>query len=545
MPLDSTIPLQSVMPDPMASLSSLLDVRTKSLTLQKSRQTFDADVAKAKAESSTQQSAAAVNSASIQAKINQIRAESSTQQSGATVASANVNPLIQQQAAQTSTAQTGANKAEFDLKQHKLAAARQGMMEITQNENINNTDPKTYNYDKAVNDIANVRHFMIANGHDRTGIESITARLISAAKEPGGVASFLKGQIIAGTPPSATASTLNTNAAQTDDGANVQTNNMNRYGPGGAGAPVMAPIRKELPPTTTIVGRDGTKGYKGPADNRQSPYETHGGNDEVGRAAGDVAGLRRELSARNLTDVQREILGGELTKAENTLREVTQQAANKPTSGFVRSELPPGQLDSVNSTQKGVNDHYRGLQDKAENAAQDIGVLQNIISHAHGASTGIGSDKLAMTQAILGKLGIDSAKASTLDYDLLGKNAAMIQLAGGDTNLAKTLAGAANPNSHMSEEAIRQAAHQIIGQKKMALQGLKMFTPLKALSDGGHMEAYNSMMPKYLEAADPRIMQLPNMSEAEKTKMKNAMSPTEQKAFSAKIRALKTFGIEP
>lgn len=86
MPLDPSISLQTVNPNPTNYISSFIDLGQKKLNLDKSRQTFDADVA-------------------------QRQADSQTAQAGAQVATANVQPLIAQQAAQTSMAQSGATAA--------------------------------------------------------------------------------------------------------------------------------------------------------------------------------------------------------------------------------------------------------------------------------------------------------------------------------------------------------------------------------------------------------------------------------------------------
>ena len=125
------------------------------------------------------------------------------------------------------------------------------------------------------------------------------------------------------------------------------------------------------------------------------------------------------------------------------------------------------------------------------------------------------------------------------------KNSAMLQLAGGDTNLATTIAGAANPNSHMDESALKQAAYQVIGQKKMDLAGQQLFAPLKTLADHGSPEAYNQVRQKFDSAADPRIMQLPYMNPDEVKKMRASMTPQEQKEFRDKITTLHSLGIKP
>jgi hypothetical protein len=95
----------------------------------------------------------------------------------------------------------------------------------------------------------------------------------------------------------------------------------------------------------------------------------------------------------------------------------------------------------------------------------------------------------------------------------------------------------------MNESAIRHAADQIISQKQMAVAQQQYLLPYKRLADQGHPEAYQAAKAQFDAAADPRIFQYPNMSQDEKFKMKNSMSPAEQEAFREKVAKLKALGV--
>lgn len=238
MALDSSIPLQSNAPDPTTSLSAMLDMGQKSLSLAKSRANFDSDIARNKAETSQAQSKSTVDQANIQPSIDQQAAQTSTAQSNAAVNKANVGPLIQQQAANTSTAQTGADSSQFELNQKKTQAAQQGMMELVQDPNINNPDPATYNHEQAIHTVANVRDFMIANGQDKSKVEAISARLIAAAGQPGGISNIMRQQIRAGLTPSQNISASTPQGVQVTDNRTSYNADMNPMSQNGIGSRV-------------------------------------------------------------------------------------------------------------------------------------------------------------------------------------------------------------------------------------------------------------------------------------------------------------------
>ena len=98
-----------------------------------------------------------------------------------------------------------------------------------------------------------------------------------------------------------------------------------------------------------------------------------------------------------------------------------------------------------------VKADFESTQEAGKKAAQNIGVLQNIKQYAPGAVTGVGQDRRSLIAGLGGLIGIEPDQLAKTNTDLLAKNANMLALAGGDTNLAKTLAEVANPNVHMTK----------------------------------------------------------------------------------------------
>lgn len=238
MPLDSSIPFQSMAPDPMVSLNSMLDMGTKSLSLAKNRATFDADVARSKAESSTAESGAEVNRANIQPLIRQQAAQTSSAQSKAQVDQANVNPLIQQQAAQTQTAQLGAGNAAVDLNTKKTQNAVQALQSLMQDPNLNAPPGQPYSVEQGQKTVRGVLRYMEDTGQDQDKIEKMRGPLNEAVKTQGGVADWLKGQLRTGLTPGQNISASTPTGINVTDGVNSSTINTNPMAQGGVGSTI-------------------------------------------------------------------------------------------------------------------------------------------------------------------------------------------------------------------------------------------------------------------------------------------------------------------
>jgi len=198
-----------------------------------------------------------------------------------------------------------------------------------------------------------------------------------------------------------------------------------------------------------------------------------------------------------------------------------------------------GVPENIKGTVDVVNNDFATTQANAANAQNAISILQNIKKYAHGAATGIagtgGIASIASDIARVTGLSEGDVKANT---DMLAKNANMLALTGGDTNLARTLAEAANPNTHMNPEAIRKAADQVMSIHELSLAKQKYIGQFK-----NDPQTYVQKLADFNAVADPRVFQLKNMSLKEKAEMKSSMTPAEQQQFGEILRKAESMGI--
>jgi hypothetical protein len=293
--------------------------------------------------------------------------------------------------------------------------------------------------------------------------------------------------------------------------------------------PVAAPIgpveatavQNELPPNTpTYDQQTGTPGYLGPQASKTGGFDPS------------------QFTPEQLEYMKKSDPTAYANGLESFMKRGQPAAPARVVSG-----PPVGAVAGVEGSQASINDHWKSLNDQASKAGTDIGILQNIKQLAHNAVTGQLSDKESFVNGLAARLGMSSADLKKTDTDLLAKNAAMLALTGGNTDAARALAEAANPNVKMNEPAIRHAADQIIGQKQMAIAQQQFLLPFKAMADQGHPDMYQAAKAKFDAAADPRILQLPNMAPEDVAKMKASMSPKERIDFGEKIRALQSLGV--
>jgi hypothetical protein len=286
-----------------------------------------------------------------------------------------------------------------------------------------------------------------------------------------------------------------------------------------AGAPIPGTAVTLKPgPTTSTIGSDGTQGIIG------APQADFSGLQGPGRAAALADIAAREPGSPNARE------------AVNTL-------AGRP-QGFVPSSLPAGQAQNISNNVDEMNRHFGGLQDQAAGAQLVSGLTGNIKALANKAITGTGSDKLAYANGLIatflpGEHKVDDLKTAT---DLLDKNVAQLALGtpGGSTDAARALIGAARPNSHMTPEAIGDAADQVASQVKAnmairnALQGYKMM---------GDVQGYQAARTKLESIADPRVFQFESADAAGRAKMLASLTADDKAQLRAKIQAAEQMGL--
>lgn len=223
MPLDPSISLQTKGIEPGNAISGFLDLGLKATALQRQKATLQADIERAKA-------------------------ESSTAQSGATVAAANVQPLIQQQAAVTSQAQTGAQSSAYRLQGEQANKARELAGGLVQD-----PDFVSGNLDGMLAKLNDLRATMIQSGiPTHTAVFQTAALESQALKDPKSVVQILKNVIVQNQNSAQQASTVNPNLAMVPTQAGTQPFNTNSFAPGGVGpqGPAMTPPNQIATDTT-------------------------------------------------------------------------------------------------------------------------------------------------------------------------------------------------------------------------------------------------------------------------------------------------------
>ena len=173
---------------------------------------------------------------------------------------------------------------------------------------------------------------------------------------------------------------------------------------------------------------------------------------------------------------------------------------------------------------------------KASTAEARIGLFQDIKKYSSEAFTGVGGARKELAAGIARLVGIDAYTAEQTATEQLAKNANLLALAGGNTDAARSLAEAANPNKKLNEESIKKIADQLIGVEKMNLARRQYLQPFS-----NNAQEYEKRQLQFDNVADPRLFQ--EMTPDSVAKLKASMSPAAIKELSDKIQAARALGI--
>jgi hypothetical protein len=195
---------------------------------------------------------------------------------------------------------------------------------------------------------------------------------------------------------------------------------------------------------------------------------------------------------------------------------------------FVASALPPG-------ASLGTEDWASTYKD-AQNAQQRIGLLQNIKDLAGKAFVGVGGSRKEFVAGLANSIGIPAYELEKANTDVLAKNSNLLALAGGNTDLARQLAEAANPNKKMNYDAIKEASNQLIGVEKLKAKKADLLAPY-----ANDPVTYQQKALEFNRVADARLLQ--EMSPEQIKSLKKSMSEAERKEFSQKIQEAKKIGL--
>jgi hypothetical protein len=180
---------------------------------------------------------------------------------------------------------------------------------------------------------------------------------------------------------------------------------------------------------------------------------------------------------------------------------------------------PP--LGAQTSAEKGAGNLQDELSKKwidlsAQNqqAQGVISNLQNIKTLAAKAAVGPQSDRLNYVNGLLSLAGSEKATDAVTANDLLNKYSnqitARLSAGGMGTDAARSILQSAYPNSHMTPQAINEAADNLQGASQMVQAKTRLLAPLR---NKGDAQAYNDAEVQFDQSADPRIFQYANIKD--------------------------------
>jgi len=222
-----------------------------------------------------------------------------------------------------------------------------------------------------------------------------------------------------------------------------------------------------------------------------------------------------------------------LTGEKRLIGPMSQRNAPALTTG-----LGPAQTSLLGAGGANISEDLKTTLADASQAPTRIATFQNIKKLAPEAFVGVGGARKELAAGIAGAVGWNIYDAEKTATDQLAKNSNLLTLTGGNTDAARAIAEAANPNKKMTEQALKDVADQLIGMEKMKLARASFLSPVQndAVQFTQRQQQFNSL-------ADYRLFQ--EMTPDSVAKLKKSMSPAQQAEMSAKIRQAKQLGIIP
>lgn len=179
---------------------------------------------------------------------------------------------------------------------------------------------------------------------------------------------------------------------------------------------------------------------------------------------------------------------------------------------------------------------YAETQIQAKDVQNRIATFQKIKQLTPDSFTGVGGGRKELIAGIAQAVGIPVFELEKTSTDELAKNAAILQLAGGNTDAARQIAEMANPNKKLTKDAIINMSNQLIGIEK--LKEAKFNYLSQYASDPVQ---YNQHLNMFNQVSDYRLFQ--DMTPAEVAKIKSGMTKAEQDEISKKIKIARQLGV--
>ena len=248
-------------------------------------------------------------------------------------------------------------------------------------------------------------------------------------------------------------------------------------------------------------------------------------------AAGQIVGL---TSGTNQISAPNEV-GGQAIPQNAPQGGATNQMQGQFTQ---RQSLNPGaaQAGMINTAAANLATDFADTQKIANSSEPRIALFQNIKKLAPSAFTSTGGARKELASGIAQAIGMDIYTTEKVATDELAKSSAMLALAGGNTDMARQLAEAANPNKKMTEGAIKELSDQMIGMERLNQAKYKYLAPAQT-----NPQEYANRLAQFNKINDFRIFQ--ESTPEQVAKLKASMSINEQKIMGEKIKMARQLGL--
>jgi hypothetical protein len=303
-----------------------------------------------------------------------------------------------------------------------------------------------------------------------------------------------------------------------------------------------------LPPTAPVFGgAPSVPQPDGNPDASSTPYQ---------RTVSDVASIQKEIARVSgsmapaaTKQMQLGILNQELAKATaaaNPSAGGTPAAQPQPAATDVTPVLKPGAQQGATLSQDELSSKGKSLMADNGQTNTVISRLENIKMLAPNAITGAETGRRDFMNGLLSLAGIPAAADAKTASDLVDKNAAQITSAlrmgqgGAGTDALQTLISAANPNRHMTPDAINEAVDQLVASQKMIQSKAQLLQPHYLARDP---VAYGQKELTFDQNADPRVWQLQSMPQDQRAKYIKTLPPAVAADTLKKYQALKQLGV--
>lgn len=421
-----------------------------------------------------------------------------------------LQPSIEAGKAATRSAVAGADTAEMNLALKTQQAIGSRYISMINNPAIiaAEQDPNKVDRKKLADDL---QKWGVEQGKEAGVDAQKAAQLVKpyvdmAMNDPGALRTYLKERHILGLDAGLRTGAITPSGVAVNSGAGGAVVNTNPFaGPVGTAIPGTSFVQ-QLPPTTQLVASEGdgtglppgTSYFLGP-QGQATPGNIPGGS---ARGASPVGVTAADMSR------PKPIVSGLAPQTQNTLN-VGADVSNKD---------------------------WAQTYSLAKDAPNRIATLQNIKKAAPEAFTGVGGARKELATGIANAIGIDVFSAQKTATDELAKNSALLTLAGGNTDMARQIAEAANPNKKMTETAIKEMANQLIGMEKMNQVRASVLAPFQSNSI-----EYSKKAAEINPLMDYRLYQ--EYTKDDVAKLKASLSASEYKDFEAKLKKATSLGL--